>query len=589
MRLFLFVFLCIAYPSLATTYYVSNTGNNSNSGTSIGSSFLTIQKGADVAIRGDSVIVVNGTYAGFDYRQKSGVFRDSVVFYASGSQVVINSSGPLRSDGINIEGTSGNELKAIEVNGFKVLNLGFVGNGIRLVYVDHCIVRNCTSSGNERGIFTGFTDNLLLEYNICTNALDEHGIYLSNSSDDALIRYNVSYDNNNIGIHMNGDLSQGEDGIIHRPVLYGNTIFENNMASGINMDGVDSAVIFNNLIYNNHNAQGIVMFKGDGAIMSKSALIYNNTIVVPSDGRWGILLQAGAENGTKIYNNIIHSYHSFRGVLGIDGTTNFTSDYNILQENRLGLDADNSTTSFANWKSQGLDQHSFLVTSHTDFVKLFVNNDTTNFHLAANSLARDTGTQLVSAWVTDDLDGNPRPSGIKYDLGAFEYQTALAVNDLQGFGGRQIGEQILLEWFHKVTDENASMILERSMDGIHFEKLGEVIQNGQARLMLFDPKPNPGTNYYRLRFNENDEIEYSKVIQVSFRPLATLIYPNPSEGILHFSKAGKKQLLVFFSDGRLVQKYDDVYQELHTLLEPGTYFIQIKTEESTHTEVLIVR
>src|SRR5690606_19783830 len=100
-------------------------------------------------------------------------------------------SGPLRADGINIEGTPGNELEYIEINGFNIIGIPNNGNGVRLVFADFCIVRNCNSDANYRGIFTGFTDNILIENNYCANSYGEHGIYLSNSSDDAIIRNNT--------------------------------------------------------------------------------------------------------------------------------------------------------------------------------------------------------------------------------------------------------------------------------------------------------------------------------------------------------------------------------------------------------------
>src|SRR3989304_7823076 len=44
------------------TYYVSTTGNDTNNGTSEGTPFRTIQKGANVAQAGDTVLVKAGTY-----------------------------------------------------------------------------------------------------------------------------------------------------------------------------------------------------------------------------------------------------------------------------------------------------------------------------------------------------------------------------------------------------------------------------------------------------------------------------------------------------------------------------------------------
>ena len=55
---------------------------------------------------------------------------------------------------------------------------------------------------------------------------------------------------------MNGDLSAGGDGIISDAQVYGNILYENKLAAGINMDGLQDPIIYNNLIYNNHTASG---------------------------------------------------------------------------------------------------------------------------------------------------------------------------------------------------------------------------------------------------------------------------------------------------------------------------------------------
>jgi len=90
------------------------------------------------------------------------------------------------------------------------------------------------------GIFTGFSYNILIENNNCSNSQDEHGIYHSNSGDYPIIRGNTCHHNNGCGIHMNGDISMGDDGIISYALVEGNTIYENGFdgGSGINGDGV---------------------------------------------------------------------------------------------------------------------------------------------------------------------------------------------------------------------------------------------------------------------------------------------------------------------------------------------------------------
>ncbi len=406
----------IQLHGFATNYYVSNTGIDTQNGLSADSAFQTLQKAADAVTTGDTVFVENGTYAGFDIRDVNGTASQPIVFISLGSDATITSKGPIREDGINIENAD-----HIEVNGFKVIGMVNGGNGIRVVLSDHCIIRNCFCDQNdERGIFTGFTDDILIEHNICTNSVDEHGIYVSNSSDRPIIRYNECYNNNNIGIHMNGDLSAGGDGIISNAQVYGNILHDNNQAAGINMDGCENPLVYNNLIYNNHNAQGIALFQGDGAIPTQGAKIYNNTIIVPGDGRWGILVTSGSNINTKIYNNIIINEHAWRGCITVEDTTNFKSDFNIL-EDKMSNNGDGSTISLVNWQALGLDIHSLLA---DPLSTIFVDVAENDYHLSASSQAVNMGTSMVNPEVVTDISGDIRPQGTEYDIGCYEFSEA---------------------------------------------------------------------------------------------------------------------------------------------------------------------
>lgn len=412
-------YLLLGLSVNATTYYVSNNGNNANDGLSLNTAFATLQHVADIVGPGDQVLVENGTYTGFAL-WSGGTANAPITFEAMGDNVFINAPCSTN-DGINIENAD-----YVILDGFIVNDQP--RNGIRLALADHCIVRNCRCDNNyERGIFTGFTDDIIIEYNVCTNSIDEHGIYVSNSSDRPIIRYNECYGNNNIGIHMNGDLSAGGDGIISDAQVYGNILHDNNLAAGINMDGVVDALVYNNLIYNNHFAQGIALFQQDGAVPSSGARIFNNTIIVPSDGRWGILVNSGTNPGTQIFNNIIINQHAWRGSITAESTTDMESDYNILI-NSMSNGGDGLSISLAAWQALGFDIHSLLASPLND---LFEDSGSANFHLKSGAQAIDAGTgSMVSSVVTTDLEGNARPAGSGFDIGAYEFQSAVAVADL---------------------------------------------------------------------------------------------------------------------------------------------------------------
>ncbi|MBI1307682.1 MAG: T9SS type A sorting domain-containing protein [Bacteroidetes bacterium] len=410
---------------MATGYHVSNSGNDNNSGLSLTNAFVTIQHAADVVVAGDTVFVHPGNYVGFDDRMNSGTASAPIVFLSIDRGAHITQRGAKREDGINIEG-----INHIVIDGFVVNNMGGAGNGIRLVNANNCAVRNCSCDKNAmRAIFTGFTDDILIENNVCSGSLKEHGIYVSNSGDRPVIRYNECFNNKATGIHMNGDISQGGDGIISDAQVYGNFLHDNNGASGINMDGVVGAKIYNNVIWNNHNAQGVALFQQDGGDVTHNILIYNNTIVVPTDGRWGILVMEGANEGTEILNNVIINQHAWRGCITVEDTTRFKSDYNVLQ-NKMSFTGDGSAIDLKSWKAGGYDGNSVLV-SDTDFPDLFTDLANGDLSPTKKSPTVDAGTNSVLAVVKEDFIFVQRGVlGDQLDIGAWEIITSLSTEKI---------------------------------------------------------------------------------------------------------------------------------------------------------------
>lgn len=190
--LFLIILLCISIKP-QSTYYVSVNGNDNNDGLTPNTSFATLQRAANIVAAGDSVFVSSGNYTGFDIRT-SGTSAMPIVFEALDNNVIIDVRNPKTNDGINIEGADW-----IEINGFNVINQPRAG--IRIVLSDFVkIINNACTSNYRWGIFTGFTNDILIENNSCSYSQMEHGIYVSNSSDRPAIRHNHSFNNKGCGI-----------------------------------------------------------------------------------------------------------------------------------------------------------------------------------------------------------------------------------------------------------------------------------------------------------------------------------------------------------------------------------------------------
>lgn len=409
-----------ALAARATTYHVSVNGDDAHSGLTLVQAFRTLQHGADVAVAGDSVVAHAGSYTGFAAMDHTGTVNAPIVFSAQGNVTIDVPCTYNDLDGINVE-----NVAYVVVEGFTVN--GMPRAGIRSALSGHVVIRGntCTANGHW-GIFTGFAEDLLVEHNTCSGSVIEHGIYVSNSADRPIVRYNHLFDNHANGLHMNGDVSEGGDGVISEAQVYGNVVHGNGVGggSGINCDGVVNSVIHDNLLYDNH-ASGISLYVIDGGAPSTGDRVYNNTIINAADARWCVNITAGC-SGNQVLNNILINLHPWRGSITIaaDAWSGFVSDFNLVMD-RLSPDDDNVET-LAQWQAGGQDQHSHIAQAMST---LFVDATNGDFHaLDANAQEVDAGTSAVSLVTTADLDGVLRPQGAAYDIGCYEHSGSVGID-----------------------------------------------------------------------------------------------------------------------------------------------------------------
>ena len=317
MRSLLGLLLVLAGPAgtaVAADYWVKNGGNDAAPGLSPATAWATLGHAAAVVNPGDTVHVLDGSYQGFDLR-RSGTAGNPITFLAQSPSTLITADNPDTPDGINVE-----DAAHIVLDGFTVNDR--TRAGVRVAVSQFVTVRNCHTGNNGRwGIFSGFADDFTIENNEAHHSQAEHGIYVSNTCVNPIVRDNLVHDNHGNGIHMNGDVSQGGAGIITNALIERNVIYGNGVGggSGINLDGVQQSVIRNNLLHDNH-ASGISLYRIDAAAGSSHDLVINNTIVNAADSRWCVNINTGSTNDT-VRNNILYNYHSFHGAIAIDSSS----------------------------------------------------------------------------------------------------------------------------------------------------------------------------------------------------------------------------------------------------------------------------
>jgi hypothetical protein len=390
------------------TLWVSNSGSDVSGDGSEANPWKSLQHAANSVGPGDYVIVEPGNYWGFQVTTDGK--EDAPITFHAKPGVLIDAPNPENElDGINLEGADHIVIEGFEVNDMprtgirSVLNTGAVIRGNRM---DH---------NTYWGILTGWSDNILIENNVASRSVREHGIYVSNSSDDGIVRNNIVWGNNDSGIQFNADGGLEGDGVHSRNIVEGNVIFNNGVGGGgaINLDGFQDGIVRNNLLYNNHST-GIVLYVAFGAEGSKDNLVVNNTIVQANDARWTVLIE-NESSGNTLLNNILLNANPNRGSISIDASSlpGFTSDYNIYVDRFIASDW--QAIDFDAWKATtGQDAHSFL----GDPASLFVDPSTFDYRLLPSGPAVDAGTSEQAPAV--DLFQHARPAGNGIDIGALE-------------------------------------------------------------------------------------------------------------------------------------------------------------------------
>lgn len=409
--------LALGAQASAETYYVAPGGSDGGIG-SQAAPWATLQHAADSVAPGDEVVVANGNYVGF-LLSTAGTEAARITFRAEGSGAIIDT--PCETgDGISLS-----NVGYVTIEGFHIIGATDKGIAHHDATPDEpvhgLVIRNNLVEDTDReGMYLSELADSLIEGNVIRGSgqsgeTRSHGLYLANAgSDNTIIRGNDighAGPGESNGIHINGDVSVGGDGIASGLLIEAN-ILHDNAQNGLNMDGVQDTIVRNNLIYGNAT-NAIRGYAIDGAEGPRNLVVVNNTIHAGTG--WCVRLTEDL-GGLVVFDNILMSDSENGGSIGLDGTAGFASASNAVAD-RFTPDRDDTILSLSEWQQLGYDTGSFLATP----AELFVATGT-DYQLSSAAPALDVG--LASFEGQDapatDLLGAARPSGTGIDLGAYE-------------------------------------------------------------------------------------------------------------------------------------------------------------------------
>ncbi|MCE6991755.1 T9SS type A sorting domain-containing protein [Dyadobacter sp. CY323] len=176
-----------------------------------------------------------------------------------------------------------------------------------------------------------------------------------------------------------------------------------------------------------------------------------------------------------------------------------------------------------------------------------------------------------------------------YERAEFTVDGSLPVTGME-LTARSLPDQTaLLKWFTYTEINNSHFDVERSKNGLQFEKIGEVEGNGTTSETMYyqftDSNPLPGMNYYRLKQVDLDGTESpSRIVYVLFSDTdkETVLFPNPASDYVNVSYEGNEAevlISIYNSNGQCLKT--DVYKtaetiqvDLHTF-SPGIYHVML--------------
>lgn len=433
----------VVHADMDRVFYVAKDGDDLNQGTS-DDPWRTVQYAVNKASPGDNICVRGGTY------------HESIKFHRSGEQGSPISLTNCGDDTVTLDGGGNAAILDYGTRYWIIEGLTLVSSGDFTVDhgaswgigTHHWIIRDNKINGTVvlYGSYNLFESNEVdgSRHNGNGNGVWEfnekshHNIYRQNHIHDFSRRGFWSMDRTHDSIFEDNHVhhlgwmcidTDGATSVVWRHTIRSNTIHDCG-EEGIEMENTFDSIVENNIIYDTTGGIGVINYGWDrhpewdirceaggeygqygdtdgdddceGDITN---IIIRQNLIYNGQGWGGILIiHAG---GVKIWGNTI--FNNVGPGIGLECSVEFCPEIeirgNIINENtEVAIRADPA---------------SLVANDHNLFSEpRFVDPLQNNFHLRAKSTAIDNGFDIG---LSVDLDGNPRPQGAEYDIGAYEY------------------------------------------------------------------------------------------------------------------------------------------------------------------------
>ena len=349
-----------------TDYFVSTSGNNMNTGTSIGQAWKTIQYAMDNAPVNSVVHILAGTYNEKVEVNVSGAAGQSIVFknYQSDSVTISGTgiSSPEAVIGIfdqsyvTIQGLHITDNQQLDAQGILVegncQHLQILNNEVSHIHFSSNPNDVATETTNSQPIIVYGTDpnnaisDLVISGNLVRDSRTGYseGLAINGNVDGFIVEDNIVHNITNIGIDAIGhegtasSNDQARNGTIRGNHVY-NCVSPYATAGGIYIDGAKDITVENNIVH--HNQWGIEVgceHVGQNAsgIIVRNNFIYSNEDSGIALGGFDFPSGSGKVMDSEITNNTCFDNDANSGGIGgVTGEVNISYVENCTIQNNV--------------------------------------------------------------------------------------------------------------------------------------------------------------------------------------------------------------------------------------------------------------
>ncbi len=444
-RIALTILSCLTNFSFAANYYVDQnhpSASDANAGT-LNAPWKTIRYAAETAVAGDTVFIRAGIYNECIYFDHSGNETSGYIVFTAypGEKPIIDGTG-------NTDANNGILLdKAyIKLSGLAVAN--WASNAIWIEGAAHFEISDCEVHDVPFGIGVAYGSHDFVFNRTLAHHFDLYGFDVTPNGSDC---YNGTF--NDCIAHTGRDHEQNVDGfalghgtqhdfVFNRCSTYDvfdgfdissanttlNQCFAYNCWNGNYKLWQDNVKLINCI---GHSSPGSNV-ELDWDEQPGTTWLINCTFF--NAGTYTVWVE-NMNDRLRMFNCILAGGDNIGLAFEKMGVSNYEGDYNIFHnDNTYRAIAVAYTDEFTldqlkngAWTSySGQDAHSLVENSDAN---LFVDPANFDLHLIESSIAIDHARSDMAPPI--DFDGNPRPSGNGFDIGAYEYDSPVSVKYLR--------------------------------------------------------------------------------------------------------------------------------------------------------------